>query len=116
MGFLKRYADEYVAPRPYFSEDFYPLTKVTSSPDAWAASQFDRPSEGDGIIQVFKREDSPYEKAIFMLRGIDENSDYLITDLDGGEYTVSGKELAEKGFSVTISVGAKAKIFKYKKI
>jgi alpha-galactosidase len=116
IGFIKKYSEEYLALRPYFSEDFYPLTEVSSSPDAWAASQFDRPSEGDGIIQVFKREDSPYEKAVFALRGIDGDRDYIITDLDGGEFTVSGRELCEKGFSVTITESPKAKIFKYRKI
>ena len=115
IGFLKKYAEEYLSLRPYFSEDFYPLTDVSASPYAWAASQFDRPSEGDGIIQVFKRERSPYERAVLALRGIDENSNYLITDLDGGELTVSGRELSQNGFAVTITEKSKAKIFKYRK-
>jgi alpha-galactosidase len=116
IGFIKKYSEEYLALRPYFSEDFYPLTKVSSSPDAWAASQFDRPGEGDGIVQVYKRAGSPYETAKFGLRGIDTGRDYLITDLDGGEFTVSGRELREKGFSVTITESPKAKVFKYKKL
>lgn len=116
MDFLKKYAEEYLTLRPYFSEDFYPLTEVSAAPDAWAASQFDRPSEGDGIVQVFKREKSPYETARFRLRAIDAARDYLITDLDGGEFVVSGKELCEKGFSVTLEEAPRAKIFKYGKI
>ena len=116
MEFILKYTREYLDLRPYFSEDFYPLTRVSASVDAWAASQFDRPSEGDGIIQVFKREESPYETAKFNLRGIDPERDYLITDLDGGEFTVSGRELAEKGFSMTIKESPKAKVFKYKKM
>ena len=115
IDFIKKYTREYLDLRPYFSEDFYPLTEVSAAVDAWAASQFDRPSEGDGIIQVFKREASRYESARFFLRAIDVDSDYVITDLDGGEFTVSGRELNEKGFAVTIEEAPKAKIFKYRK-
>ena len=70
--------------------------------DIWCAVQFNRPSEKDGIVQVFRRENAPYEAAVFNLRGLDENAEYLFTDLDGGEIKVSGKELAQNGLKITI--------------
>ena len=85
---LKKYGEEYLKVRPYLSEDFYPLTEVTTALDVWCAMQYDRPSENDGVIQVFRRENSPYETATFMLGGINANAEYLFTDADGGELTI----------------------------
>lgn len=102
--------------RPYFSEDFYPLTEVSDNLDVWCAMQFDRPSSGDGIIEVFRREHSPYETAIFELKGIDKESNYKFTDLDGGEFTISGSEIIEKGLKLTVTEKRKAKIYSYRKI
>lgn len=115
IDYLKKYTEEYLKLRPYFSEDFYPLTEFSDKLDTWCASQFDRPSEGDGIVQVFRRENSPYESASFMLGGIDENADYLFTDIDGGEFNVGGKELITEGLKINIPEKRTAKIYIYKK-
>ncbi|MEE1047744.1 MAG: alpha-galactosidase [Clostridia bacterium] len=111
---LKKYGEEYLKVRPYLSEDFYPLTEVTTALDVWCAMQYDRPSEQDGVIQVFRRENSPYETATFMLGGIDANAEYVFTDADGGEFTISGKELKESGLKLTVSEKRKAKVYFYK--
>ena len=66
--------------------------------------------------QVFRRENSPYETASFFLGGIEENSHYLFTDADGGEFTLSGKELTKSGFKVDILNKRTAKIYFYKSI
>lgn len=114
IEFLRKYIEEYIKVRPYFSEDYYPLTEFSDKSDTWCAVQFDRPSQNDGIVQIFKREKSPYQTACFMLGGIDENSQYLFTDIDGGEFTVSGKELIEKGLKIEITDKRVAKIYFYK--
>lgn len=116
IDFIKKYTKEYLKVRPYFSEDFYPLTEFSDKLDTWCAMQFDRPSKNDGIIQVFRRENSPYETASFFLGGIEENSHYLFTDADGGEFTLSGKELTKSGFKVDILNKRTAKIYFYKSI
>lgn len=116
IDFIKKYTEEYLKVRPYFSEDFYPLTEFSDKLDTWCAMQFDRPSENDGIIQVFRRENSPYETARFSLGRINENSNYLFTDIDGGEFTVSGKELAKEGLKINIHDKRIAKIYFYKSI
>ena len=76
--------------------------------------QFDRPEKKDGIVQVFKREKSPYERAAFALGGIDRNAEYTFTDLDDGTHIVmSGRELIEKGFVVLIPEKRCAKVWQY---
>ena len=116
VEFIKKNANEYLKVRPYFSEDFYPLTEVTDKLDVWCAMQFNRPLYGDGIIEVFRREHSPYETAIFELKGIDKESNYRFTDLDGGEFTISGFEIIEKGLKLTVTEKRKAKIYLYQTV
>lgn len=117
MLWLKNMLSEYLKVRPYMTEDFYPLTQVSDRSDIWSAAQFHRPSKGDGIVQVFRREKSPYERASFELFAMDETCDYVFTDADdGSEVIVSGKELVEKGFVVNIEEKRMAKLFFYKKI
>ena len=113
IEFIRKYASEYLRVRPYFSEDFYPLTAISSSPDTWCASQFDRPSESDGMLIVIRRPASPFEQARFPLHAIDESASYELEDVDGGCRTVSGKEL-KSGFALTLPKG-KASIFFYRK-
>ena len=113
-AFLKKSLEEYVRVRPYFSGDFYPLTEVSTKTDVWCAMQYDRPEEKDGMVQVFRRENSPYETACFALRGLDAAAEYLFTDPDGGAFTVSGKELAEQGLRLTVPEKRKAKIYFYR--
>jgi len=113
---IKQYIREFRLLRPYFSEDFYPLTQATDKTDVWCAAQFNRPEQNDGIVQVFRRDNAPYETATFSLRGLDEGCRYKFTDIDGGEFEVSGKELMNDGFRITVSEKHKAKIYMYKAI
>lgn len=59
MLWIKKMGEEYLKVRPYFYEDFYPLTQISERTDIWSAAQYDRPDKGDGIVQVFRREDAP---------------------------------------------------------
>ncbi len=114
VEFIRKYGCEYLMLRPYFSEDFYPLTEITDKSDVWTAVQFDRPAENDGIVQVFKRENSPCLSALFDLYAINENAEYTFTDIDdNSKFVISGKELKEKGFGIEIKERRTAKIFMY---
>ena len=114
IDFIDKYTNEYLRVRPYFSEDYYPLTEFSDKLDTWCAVQFNRPKKCDGIIQVWRREESPYESAKFFLRGIDENSNYIISDADGGDMKISGKSLVNDGFNVALPDRRVAKIYFYK--
>ena len=98
-------------------EDFYPLTTINDCKDAWCAAQFDRPSKKDGLIQAFRRDDSPFETACFFLYGVNENARYIFTDEDSGEEIIlGGKELKEKGLSITISQKRASRLIFYRQI
>ena len=117
MSWLKERLEEYKKVREFMSEDFYPLTEVSDRKDTWCALQYDRPCCGDGVVQVFRREKSPYEKASFALGALEENCSYSFTDADNSEETViSSAELSEKGFIVNMTEKESSKIFFYKKI
>jgi alpha-galactosidase len=96
FGQWRRMADCYYG-------DFYPLTPYSRARDAWAAWQFDRPEQGHGVVQAFRRDQSPYEAARFRLRGLEPNARYSVGEIGASaRRQVSGSELMEKGLSVEI--------------
>lgn len=112
---IRKFSEEYLRIRPFFGEDMYPLTIPSDATDVWSAVQFDRPSERDGVLQVFRRENSSYEKASFALGGVHKEDTYTFEDADTGEcFTVSGETLLDKGVSIEIGEKRCAKIFFYK--
>lgn len=115
LEWIKKYAAEYLRTRPFFSCDMYPLTEAVTGEGAWCAVQYDRPEHGDGIVQVFKHAKSPYERAVFPLRGLDPNGEYVFEDADGGFAEFGGAELAERGFPVEMIERRVAKLWFYRK-
>ena len=66
------------------------------------------------MVQVFRRENAPYTSASYLLGGVDQNAVYTFTDSDtNGSFTVSGKELAQNGFCVTLPEKRSSKVFFY---
>ena len=116
LDWIRRFGGEYLRVRPYMSCDFYPLSEIVAGLDAWCASQYNRPEEGDGIVLVFKREMSPYKCAVYSLRGLDASAEYVIRDADdGSEFVKSGAELMNPGFEVTCDKPRCAKLYFYSK-
>jgi alpha-galactosidase len=100
---------------PCMLGDYYPLTPYNLANDAWISWQFDRPEEGDGMIQVFRRGDSIYRQAELKLHGLDADKDYIITDLDTDQGTQSkGRVLMDRGFTVEIAQEPGAALLSYK--
>lgn len=96
--------------------DYYPLTPYSSEPTAWLAWQFNDPATHKGMIQAFRRPESPFESARFRLSGLDPTSNYLVRDLDSTvETPYSGKSLMETGLSVNIGNRPGAKVIVYYK-
>jgi hypothetical protein len=46
---------------------------------AW---QFDRPQEGEGVVQAFRRAGNSDASATFRLRGLEPDAVYVLTNLD----------------------------------
>ena len=88
---------------PNYFGDYYPLTPYRLENDVWMAWQFDRQEIGAGMVQAFRRTNSPYESARFNLRGLHPDACYELTDLDvQGSKKITGRELMEKGLKIVI--------------
>ena len=118
---------DYAALRRLFSQwrqmsdcyygDFYPLTPYSRARDVWMAWQLDRPEDGHGVVQAFRRDQSPYESARFKLRGLEPRARYAVGDI--GSKTrreISGRELMEKGLVVEIRDQPAAAVVTYRRI
>jgi len=113
FDWVRKINSEYKRARPYFSCDYYPLTVASTDDGTWAASQYDRPEMGDGIVLAFRRPLSPFETAEFELGGI-RAGDYYFEDADTGEVTkFSSSELSKNGFKVTIPQKRRSKLYFY---
>jgi alpha-galactosidase len=83
--------------------DYYPLTPYSLAHDQWIAWQFNRPEEGDGVVQAFRRARCGNASLVCRLRGLDPDARYEVTNFDvPGTTLASGKDLMEKGLTVEI--------------
>ena len=95
--------------------DYYPLTSYSLQLDQWIAWQFDQPEKGEGVVQAFRRPESPYESARFKLRGLEAATTYEVENFDGGTENYTGKELMERGLPLKTKAAPVALIFTYKR-
>jgi alpha-galactosidase len=116
--------------RPYYYGDYYPLLPCSFNSDCttdagnersaafeWAAWQFNRPDEGDGMVQAFRRDKSAEPTKDLRLRGLDPTATYQVTDLDAGVASnVSGSDLMQQGMHVEVKGQPGAAIIFYKKV
>jgi alpha-galactosidase len=100
----------------YFG-DFYPLTQWSRDNSHWIAWQFDRPETNSGLIQVFRRENSPYESIKLKLNAIDPSAMYKITDINIPENSkrIKGEELIKNGLLIRITEQPGAAVITYTK-
>lgn len=100
----------------YFLGDYYPLTSYSLENDVVMGWQFDRPEQGDGMVQFFRRADCPVNSAHFKLKALDVNANYTMTDIDTEKpFVISGNDLAQKGLPVEFTYPNEARIWTYKK-
>ena len=97
--------------------DFYPLTPWSRDDQVWIAWQFDRPEQGEGMVQAFRRHNSFYRAASLKLRGLEPNARYAVINLDAPAtpQKLTGSELMEKGIEVEIPTAPGAAVFSYSK-
>jgi len=117
MEALRPRLAELASVREYFYGDYYPLLPFSLTREAWDGWQFDRPDLGSGIVQVFRRENSPIEAARFPLHGLNPNAQYEVTDADAGLIMqASGSELMEHGLPVRIADRPAAVLIRYARL
>ncbi len=97
--------------------DYYPLRPYNLQNDRWIAWQFDRPEQGDGMVQAFRRNESLYESARLELHGLEPNAIYRLTNLDiAGTTEAAGRELIERGLSIVMRDRPGSAVITYKKM
>ncbi|MDE0299922.1 MAG: alpha-galactosidase [Candidatus Poribacteria bacterium] len=100
----------------YFFGDFWPLSAYNIGKDVWMAWQFSRPDRSEGMIQAFRRPDCPYVSAQFKLHALESCAVYCVSDHDTGKTRhLTGRELMNDGFTITISDQPGASLFTYEK-
>jgi alpha-galactosidase len=107
---------EFKALRPYLFGDFYPLTAYSTSDEAWAAFEWDRPEERDGIVLAFRRHQAPAASITVKLQGLEPAGDYEVSYEDYGVAVFkSSRELAA-GLSVKIPEAPGSLLIKYRRV
>jgi len=114
---LRKLVGEWRQVVPNLYGDFWPLTPWRAEPDAWIAWQFDRPEAGEGVVQAFRRPESPYESARFALRGLEPSASYEVRRIDSesARSTFTGKQLMNEGLLVAIPARPGAAIVLYQR-
>jgi len=114
---LRKLAEQWRRVAPRYYGDYYPLTPFSRTEDVWIGWQFNRPREGDGVVQLFRRKDAPYVTGRFRLCGLDPSARYEVDDLDAKKPAVTGgKELMADGLLVRMRNAPQAKVFLYQRI
>ena len=114
---IQRLLGEWRAVAELYYGDYYPLTPYSTEPTAWLAWQFDDAAQKKGMVQAFRRPESPFETARFQLRGLEAGARYAVRDLDSQKETrQAGKELMDPGLEVTIRSRPGVVNLEYRKI
>jgi alpha-galactosidase len=114
---LKKMMAEFHEVEKYLLGDFYPLTSHSLALDVWVAWQFDRPELGEGIVQAFRRGESPYETARLKLRGLEPEATYHLKDFDQTHSAEArGKDLMETGLPVSLRQRHSSCIVRYQRL
>ncbi len=96
--------------------DYYPLTPHSISLENWIAWQFNRPEQGDGMIQAFRRDDNPSETMQAKLQGLEPEAVYSITNLDDDSVMdIAGRELTNDGLNIVIKDKPGSALIYYRK-
>ena len=100
---------------PLMLGDYYPLTPYSRAPDRWIAWQFDRPDDGDGCVQAFRRRQCPDDRLTLRLQGLSPALNYEVTDFDRpGSRIVSGRTLLTEGLTIVTPTQPGAAIIAYR--
>lgn len=94
---MQKSVEEFKKVRPYFYEDFYPLsgTGDLTGDDIWLAYQLHKPSDETGYIVAFRRSKNTQTNYEVHLSALNPDKTYVLLDEDTGKtIKKSGKELS----------------------
>ena len=115
---VEKVIEEYHRIAPLMLCDDDPLTAYSLRPDQWIAWQFDRPEQGDGVLQAFRgRGECQEASRTLHLHGLDAAARYEVSDFDAPTRSESsGKDLMEKGLTVGIKGRPGSAIMTYQRL
>lgn len=100
---IKQGQQEYNLIRDYFYGNYYMLTTPSARADRWDGRMFYCPDKGEGFALLACLETSTKLTNTVCLKGLEADKQYTVKDLDGlVNVTASGKQLMEKGITVTV--------------
>lgn len=100
----------------FYYGDYYPLTPYSTENTEWMAWQYGKPDGTAGMVQAFRRPESPFESAQFPLRGLERGARYVVIDAGTGAKTVyTGAELMGRGLPVAIAAKPGAVLVFYRR-
>jgi alpha-galactosidase len=112
---IRKLANEWRAVAHCYLGDYYPLTPYSLDRTTWMAWQFDCPEQGEGLVQAFRRDQSAEESMQFKLQGLEPDALYTVKDFDvAGSMEMTGRDLCEKGLSITTKERPSAVVITYK--
>ena len=116
FALARKYQADWKRCTQYFGQDYYPLTPYSLDETAWLAWQYVAYDGSGGIVQIFKRSQSPYETARLRMYGLDPDTTYVFEDFDGNpEIRCGGRELMELGLPITITERRVSRILEFRR-
>lgn len=112
---MQKCVQEFKEVRPYFYEDFYPLsgTDNITKDDIWLAYQLNKPSDGSGYIIAFRRGQNLKDTYKVHLFGLEPDKIYVLQNKDSGTtFKKRGYELST-GFTLTLNEPRSSLLIKY---
>ncbi len=112
---MQRTQQEFEEVRPYFYEDFYPLSGIgdLTGDNIWLAYQLHRPADDSGYIVAFRRANCEAPSYEVKLSGLQHTRTYRLFNKDTNETAeCSGKELME-GLTLTLAQPRSSLLLKY---
>lgn len=114
---MARTLKEHKSLKHLYTGDFYPLGPYSTAPDAWMAWQYHRNDLGEGLVQAFRRQNSPADRATYRLAGLDPTAEYSLTDLDAPKpCRMTGRALMEQGLTIRLATRPAAAIVVYRRV
>ena len=108
---------EFLAVRPYFLEDYYPLTgtRNTDARNNWLAYEFLRPSDGSGIVVAFRHAECTQDSIGVSLQGLDDAASYVLTHADTQEQLVRTGRQLKAGLGLRLKDPASSLLYYFRK-
>ncbi len=102
----------------YYFGDYYTLTPYSLDRSTWIGWQFHDPEAGKGSVQMFRRDESPFDSGCFPLFGLEKAKKYRIVNIDDPNDTTeaTGEALMNDGLRITIPKRTSTGFYSYQRL